>query len=206
MITDQLLKKYPIISDQIDVRELRVILFELEKLLKQGAIGSVVELGCYAGTTSLFIRRLLNAYQFAGEFHVYDSFAGLPDKTSEDTSVAGDQFVTGELLATRKTFTENFKKAGLQLPVIHKAWFNDLTVDDIPNNVLFAFFDGDYYQSIKDSFRVVVPRINSFATIVVDDYASEALPGAAKATDEWASQNGLSVRNQASLGIIELRS
>lgn len=205
MITDQLLKKYPIISDQVELRELRVILTELEILLKKGILGNVVELGCYTGTTSLFIRRLLNAYNFLGEFHVYDSFAGLPEKTNEDISAAGDQFVKGELLAPRKTFVENFKKAGLTLPVIHKGWFSDLTTHDIPATVMFAFLDGDYYESIKDSFRVVTPRLAPEATILVDDYASEALPGAAQATNEWARQHRLTVQSQASLGIIRLR-
>lgn len=204
MVTDELLKKYPIVSDQVNMRELRVILLELEALLRRGVGGNVVELGCYVGTTSLFIRRLLTAYNFAGEFHVYDSFAGLPPKTAEDQSVAGDQFITGELLAPRKTFIEHFKKAGLVPPVIHKGWFSDLSKNDVPGQVVFAFFDGDYYQSVKDSFRVCTPHFVGGATIIVDDYASEALPGAAKATDEWARANGKTVRSQASLGIIRL--
>ena len=72
-IADQLLNKYPIISDQVDIKELSVLLRELERTLRRGAIGNIVEFGCYVGTTSLFIRRLLDAYDFTGEFHVYDS-------------------------------------------------------------------------------------------------------------------------------------
>ncbi len=34
---DQLLAKYPIISDQVDAKELRVLLRELEKVLRGGA-------------------------------------------------------------------------------------------------------------------------------------------------------------------------
>ena len=117
--TDHLLAKYPIISDQVDAKELGVLLRELEKVLQSGAAGNIVEFGCYVGTTSLFIRRLLDAYDFAGEFHVYDSFAGLPEKTQLDASAAGEQFKAGELLAPRKTFIQNFKKAGLKLPTIH---------------------------------------------------------------------------------------
>jgi O-methyltransferase len=61
-ITDQLLTKYPIISDQVDIKELGALLRELEKTLRRGATGNIVEFGCYVGTTSLFIRRLLDAY------------------------------------------------------------------------------------------------------------------------------------------------
>jgi len=138
-----------------------------------------------------------------GEFNVYDSFAGLPEKTSADNSAAGEQFKAGELLAPRKTFVYNFKKAGLKLPIIHKGWFADFTPDDVPEDISFAFFDGDFYESIADSFRVCAGKFHEKVTIIVDDYANEALPGAARAVDEWLSRNQQFVlRTEASLAII----
>ena len=203
MITDQLLRTYPIISDQVDERELRVLLRELERLLKAGYQGSVVEFGCYVGTTSLFIRRLLDAYQYAGVFHVYDSFAGLPEKTTQDVSAAGEQFVAGELAATRKGFFQQFKKAGLRPPVVHKAWFAELTPQDVPEDIMFAFLDGDYYQSIMDSLWLVTPKLTLDAVLVVDDYANEALPGAARAADAWLQMHPrFRCRVEASLAVI----
>lgn len=202
MITPTLLKQFPIISDQVDARELTAILNELERLLAQGKRGNIVELGCYVGTTSLFIRRLMNEYRAADEFHVYDSFEGLPEKTSQDMSVAGDQFVAGALHASRRTLLENFKKAHLEAPVVHKGWFSDLTLADMPDGIIFAFLDGDYYESIRDSLRLVENKLLPGAVIIVDDYASEALPGAARAADEWAKRKGYRVQSMASLGII----
>ena len=202
-ITNQLLAKYPIISDQVDAKELGVLLRELETVLRSGATGNIVEFGCYVGTTSLFIRRLLDAYDFTGEFHVYDSFMGLPEKTQVDNSAAGEQFKAGELLAPRKTFIQNFKKAGLKLPTIHKGWFADFSPNDVPTDIIFAFFDGDFYESIVDSFRVCDGKLQETATIIVDDYANEALPGAAKATDEWLKVNRqFAARTESSLAII----
>jgi len=202
MITSALLKQFPIISDQVDTRELTAILSELEHLLAGGKRGSIVELGCYVGTTSLFIRRLMNEYKVTDEFHVYDSFEGLPEKTFQDVSVAGDQFVVGALYAARHTLLENFKKARLQAPIVHKGWFSDLVPKDMPDGILFAFLDGDYYESIRDSLKLVENKLLPGAIIIVDDYASEALPGAAKAADEWASRKGYRIQNMASLGII----
>ncbi|WP_408912794.1 TylF/MycF/NovP-related O-methyltransferase [Candidatus Nanosynbacter lyticus] len=202
-ITDQLLAKYPIISNQVDTKELSVLLRELEKVLRSGATGNIVEFGCYVGTTSLFIRRLLDAYDFMGEFHVYDSFAGLPEKTQADNSAVGEQFKVGELLVSRKTFVQNFKKASLKLPIIHKGWFADFTPEDVPESIIFAFFDGDFYESIVDSFRVCDGKFHKKATIVVDDYANEALPGAARAVDEWLTNHRqFTIRTEASLAII----
>ena len=203
MITDQLLRTHPIISDQVDERELRVLLRELERLLRAGCQGSVVEFGCYVGTTSLFIRRLLDAYQYVGSFHVYDSFAGLPEKTAQDASAAGEQFVAGELAATRKGFFQQFKKAGLRPPVVHKAWFAELTPQDVPEDIMFAFLDGDYYQSIMDSLWLVTPKLTLDAVLVVDDYANEALPGAARAADAWLQAHpGFRCRVEASLAVM----
>lgn len=203
MKTSELLRKYPIISRQVDANELGVLLNELERVLRAGARGNVVEFGCYVGTTSLFIRRLLDAYDFAGEFHVYDSFAGLPEKTPADFSAAGEQFKASELRASRKTFVQNFKKSGLKLPVIHKGWFSDFSPDDVPGDICFAFLDGDFYESIRDSFDLITPKLAPLAVVVVDDYASEALPGAARAVDEWLSAHpGKTKRVQASLAII----
>ncbi len=54
---------------------------------------------------------------------------------------------------------------------------------------MFAFFDGDFYESIARSFRVCESKFNEDAIIIVDDYANEALLGAAKATDEWLKVN-----------------
>lgn len=207
MITDDLLRKHSIVSNQVDKQELQVVLANLERLLTSGATGAVVEFGCYVGTTSLFIMRLLSQFNSSNEYHVFDSFAGLPDKTTYDISVVGEQFKTGELLATKNQFIANFKKANLKLPIIHKGWFSEVSPSAVPENIIFAFLDGDYYGSIKDSLKLIESKLSKQAVIVVDDYANEALPGAAKAVDEWLKPNPqYSLRVQASLAIIYQRS
>jgi len=174
------------------------MLDELENCLELG--GAVVEFGCYIGTTSLFIRRLLEAHNDQREFHVYDSFEGLPAKTAHDESGAGDQFQAGELAVSKKQFLHEFQKANLRPPIIHKAWFKDLTAADVPDKIAFAFLDGDFYESIRDSLKNVLPRMQTGGVIVVDDYAREALPGAAKAVHELLPKTQVKVAHN--LGLI----
>jgi len=201
MYTEQLLAKHPLVSDQVNREQLRVILGELEQLLDT-TDGAVVEFGCYIGTTSLFIRRLLDAYGDSRPFHVYDSFAGLPAKTAQDQSRAGDQFQAGELAVSKKQFMQQFQKAGLRAPFTHKGWFSDLTPADVPDPIAFAFLDGDFYESIRDSLRLVLPRMQAGGVVIVDDYAREALPGAARAVHELLP--GTSVQTHHNLGVIHI--
>ena len=116
---------------------------------------------------------------------VYDSFEGLPEKTIEDQSPSGLQFVAGELYAQKKQLINNFKRANLPLPIITKGWFSNITPDQLPDRIAFAFLDGDYYNSIRDSLKLTWPRLSPGAIVVIDDYANQELPGAEKAVDEW---------------------
>jgi len=199
-LIDSLLTRHALISNQVNKEQVKAILTELEKTLDQGTIGAVVEFGCYIGTTSLFIRRLLDARSDNREFHVYDSFVGLPPKTTEDESRAGEQFQVGELAVSKKEFLNQFKKAGLQPPITHKGWFSDLGEQDVPNEIAFAFLDGDFYSSIRDSLRLVRPRLQKGGCLIIDDYAREALPGAAKAVHELLA--GRTIATSHNLGIV----
>lgn len=189
-----------LLSDQIDERELAIILRELEKTLAANVAGDVVEFGCYVGTASVPLgKRLVTTNK---KLFVYDSFEGLPEKTREDESPTGTQFVAGELLASKKQLIKNFRQANVPLPGIIKAWFSDVTPDRVPDTISFAYLDGDYYHSVRDPLRLIWGRLAPNAIVVVDDYANEALPGAAKAVDEWLSHHPAKLRVEHSLAII----
>lgn len=196
------IRKFGLVSDQIDYDELSVIIREAEAVLDANLDGDFVELGCYTGTTALFITRLLREQEANNTLHVYDSFDGLPPKVSADNSPAGEQFKVGELKATKQQLIKHFRQAGLPIPKIHKGWFESLTESDMPAKIAFAFLDGDFYTSIQSSLAVITPQLQKGAVILIDDYVNEALPGARKAADAWAMQHGVSIRPEKSLGIV----
>ena len=153
--------------------------------------GDYVEMGCYRGDTSLLLAEILQGYnrdvaveKLVKKLWIYDSFEGLPGKSANDESVLGANFKSGELLVTKREVKERFLRAGLPVPVIKKAWFKDLTSDDLPSEIAFAFLDGDFYESIRDSLKLVVPKMNDKGVIVVHDYTNPALPGVKRAVDE----------------------
>ena len=168
--------------EQVSRKETEIILAEAEKCL--GIPGDFVELGCYKGDTSLLLGKVLKDSSESGKrLWIYDSFQGLPRKTIEDESVAGDEFREGELFVTKNFVVTRFKKAGLKVPITKKAFFQDLNEGDLPEKIAFAFLDGDLYESIKVSLRLIQGRI--LGTIIVHDYNNEKLPGVARAVREW---------------------
>ncbi len=193
-----------LISDQVTEREIGIILGALEKVVKNNVDGDIVEFGCYVGTTSLFMSEYLKSTQSNKKLHVYDSFAGLPEKLSYDSSPAGEQFVKGELAATKAQLINNYRKHNLPLPIIHKAWFEDLSGDDLPVKIAFAFLDGDYYSSIATSLRLIWTKLQTGSVVIIDDYANEALPGASRAINEWAKLKRLDIMNIAGMAVIQL--
>lgn len=185
---------------QVTARETEILLQELTKTLKNNVPGDVVEFGCYKADTSVLYQKLLESMGHGGviqsENHapsssqktlwLYDSFEGLPAKTREDNSAAGDAFQAGELLVTKREVIEKFKKMGLKLPKIKKAFFDDLDIIyDIPEKISYAFLDGDLYQSIKTSLRLVAEKMSQGGVIIVHDYNNPELPGSSRAVDEW---------------------
>lgn len=193
-LTD-LLKDYPIISEQVERIELAVLLSELEKVIEQDVEGEIVEFGCYEGTTSLFIARALKQKKSNKKFYVYDSFDGLPEKSSHDQSPLGTAFVRGELRATKAQFIANFRKSQLPLPIIAKGWFHEVESHQLPKSISFAFLDGDYYKSIRASLSLVLPRMTHGGVIIVDDYDNPKLPGVQKAIADTRMQGKRVVKN-----------
>lgn len=193
---------------QVTARETEILLQELTKTLTHNISGDVVEFGCYKADTSVLYQKLLESMGHGGAFQpenqaaqasqktlwLYDSFEGLPAKTREDNSAAGDAFQAGELLVTKREVIEKFKKMGLRLPKIKKAFFDDLDIIyDIPEKISYAFLDGDLYQSIKTSLRLVTDKMSQGGVIIVHDYNNPELPGSARAVDEWLKSHQVKV-------------
>jgi macrocin-O-methyltransferase TylF-like protien len=229
---------HQLVSDQVSSQDIAVVWRELKKVLQRGIPGAIVEFGCYVGTTSLFIRRLLDtcndevlppepqesplsgargltaetlgsddssrrvnapegqegvpilieetpANLMSREFHVYNSFEGLPAKAAQDASAAGADFGAGKLAVSKKEFLQQFRAANLTPPIIHRGWFDDLGPDDVPPQIAFAFLDGDFYASIRTSLQLVWPRLSQGGVVLIDDFRRPELPGVEHAVQDF---------------------
>lgn len=197
-------------NDQVSAEETEKILETARKCL--AVRGDFVELGCYRGDTSLLLAEVLREYNSglvensvekpAKKLWIYDSFEGLPEKNSKDLSELGKEFREGELMVTKKEVKQRFLRAGLPVPIIKKKWFNELTGEDVPSEVAFAFLDGDFYESIKDSIKAVADKMAENSVMIVHDYNNAALPGVMKAADEWRAASGKSIEIYKTMAVI----
>lgn len=187
-------------NDQVSLTETQKILELAYSTLH--VPGDWVEFGCYAGDTSLLLADLLKQatlekianYQptknlATKKLWLYDSFAGLPLKTNQDNSILGTDFQPGALTTSKRELKSRFLRANLPLPIIKKAWFSDLTPADLPETISFAFLDGDFYDSIKTSLKLLANRLNQDSIIVIHDYHNPALPGVKTAVQELLSKD-----------------
>lgn len=192
-------------NDQVSDKETRKIIEIAKRCLL--AEGDFVELGCYKGDTSLLLAELLvenSVDNSVKKLWIYDSFEGLPEKTSNDESELGRDFRKGELAVTKREVKQRFLRAGLPVPIIKKAWFDELTEADLPEKIAFSFLDGDLYESIRDSLRLVGDKMSVGSVMMVHDYNNPALPGVARAVDEWLRGRDIKMQKYQSLAIIYL--
>jgi hypothetical protein len=149
-----------------------------------GIEGDVVELGCNVGMTSSYLQRLIKHTKVEKALRVYDSFEGLPPKQTEDGATPCDK---GASAVTREMFMKTFEDAGVVLPIINQGFFGDIKDCHYPDKICFAFFDGDFYSSIMDSFKKVYHKMQPGGIILVHDYEYAPFPGVKKACDDFLS-------------------
>lgn len=183
-IEDEFLAKHVIGQPgMMSACQIKHILKNLREVLEADIPGDVVELGCHFGTTSVFIRRMLNHFNSDKEFHVYDSWEGLPEKSEQDGNTG--PFRKGSCQITKQHFLFAFHYEQLRLPNIHSGWFADIPDEEYPERICFAFFDGDFYSSIIDSFTKVYPKLVKGARVLIDDFEHPHLPGCQRACHDF---------------------
>jgi O-methyltransferase len=171
-----------------DADRLVNLYWAVSSVLVAGVEGAIVELGCNAGRTSVFLQMLIDHFAPERELHLYDSFEGLPTPGADDAFLQA-----GDLKATRSDVEGEFAHWGLREPHIHAGWFERTLPAFCPSPIAFAYLDGDYYASILTSLEWVYPRLSTRGIIVVDDYCDDArnpqawgrLPGVKKACDNF---------------------
>ncbi|MEV5374502.1 TylF/MycF/NovP-related O-methyltransferase [Streptomyces nondiastaticus] len=176
-------------GETVDPDRLGHVRAEVERIVAEGVPGAVVELGCFRGAMTLWIRSVLDSLGDSRPVHVFDSFEGLPDTTEEDEIV----MPLGAMSAGQAEVVATFAAWSKTPPLMYPGWFEDTLHDGLPGQIAFGYLDGDLYQSTVVSLAECVPRLAPGGSVILDDYADpEAnprtvvkFPGVKLACDEY---------------------
>ncbi|PKN94128.1 MAG: hypothetical protein CVU44_06925 [Chloroflexi bacterium HGW-Chloroflexi-6] len=158
--------------------------------------GDICEFGVAQGETSALIANEIRESEKI--FHLFDSFAGLSDPTTED-ELKDDIFSLGSMNAYKgkMSYQKNWVLSRLdavEFPQkrysLHEGFIEDVIAHEqnLPEKVAFAYVDFDLYAPIKTALEFLHTRTVKGAIIMIDDYDFFST-GVKKAVDEFLQAN-----------------
>jgi len=175
-------------SSIINSEQIKKLIEFLLKSIEENVEGDVVEFGCYVGESSKYLMKTLVETNSNKKLFVYDSFEGLPDLSEWEKNTG---WRPGTLKTSEEVLISNFKQNNLPLPIIHKDWFKNVPEYKVPEKISFAFLDGDFYDSIYDSFEKVYDKVQDGGYICFHDYKRNDLPGVEAAIKDFLNKKGV---------------
>jgi len=153
------------------------------QVIDQNIEGDFVELGCWKGGTAKLLALIMNWKRSNKTLHLYDSFEGLPELTSEDEPSEEKFFTKGIFEVSQKRLHQTMEN--ICNYTVYPGWFSETIPSKLPDKICYAHLDGDLYSSILESLEGVYPRLSPGAICVIDDYDFEQLPGVNQAVSEF---------------------
>ena len=181
-----ILDNIPDFSNNMSNVQYFIILASLINVLNNNIKGSIVELGCNSGGTSVRISKILDLYNSLKSFHVYDTFKGMPPHNEIKDNNINPIFLEHSMCCSVSKFSHVMEQLNIgRMPIIHQGLFCEINEDEYPLEICFAFFDSHLYDSIYDSFKLIWDKLQINGIIVIDDYEYTDLPGVKKACIDY---------------------
>lgn len=154
---------------------------------------SVVECGVWRGGASFAMMEL---FPECPEFHMFDSFEGLPEPTERDGQRAiglseENLFVAGRNFADHDDVTTSLATFGFSdRTITHKGWFEDTVAPSaIDRPIGILRLDGDWYASTKLVLDRLYDNVVTGGLVIIDDYYD--WPGCSQAVHDFLSERRL---------------
>lgn len=133
----------------------------LNRVIDNEVPGEVVELGTFTGYCALLFQNVIEQSKSDKKLHLYDSF---------ETQFRETGNIQDILIA-------NFKKAKLQLPIMHKGYFQETLPAQLPEKIAFVHIDCGFGGNQIEHKNIllfclnnVYPKLSKGAICVLMDY------------------------------------
>ena len=170
--------------------------------------GDVVECGVGWGSSFVQLAICVRLENRGRKLWGFDSFEdGFPPSSDEDKSVYGQPKEGGWATDINSTF-QKIKAVGIdklfmryQISLI-KGFFKDTLPDYHGNKIALLHIDADLYNSYRDAYTYLFPKVVQGGIIIFDEYLNTTeiakFPGAKKAIDETFLKECILKREEAS--------
>lgn len=138
--------------------------------------GSIAEVGVYQGSSA----KLIAENKKNKKFHLFDTFEGLPEISSNDDVKSG--WLSNTSIDSVKKYLSKYENL-----FFYKGIFPETTKNLTSEKFSFVHLDTDLYKSTLDSLEFFWPKMVDGGRIISHDYNSSNLDGVKKAFREFFS-------------------
>jgi O-methyltransferase len=149
----------------------------------------VVECGVWRGGMIAAMAEVLGN---TWEYHLFDSFEGLPKAKEIDGKAALDWQANTSSEAyysncmAEMSFAEKAMSMAGSRPIFHRGWFNETIPNFRPGQpITILRLDGDWYESTMTCLKHLYPYLENDGLLIIDDYF--AWDGCSKAVHDYLS-------------------
>jgi O-methyltransferase len=179
-------RKRDIDINYLDYIRLATLELVANEIHKKNLPGNVAEVGVYKGKFAKYI----NQYFPSKRLYLFDTFEGFDKKDVQTEKKLGFNDATQDFSNTSVDLVLKNMPFPKQC-VIKKGFFPETTAG-IEDSFVFVSLDTDLYEPIYQGLIYFYPRMVKGGYIFVHDVNNDSYKGAAKAVDEFSSQQGIS--------------
>ncbi len=169
--------------------------------------GPVVEIGCAAGATTIFLNKFMDDIGIDKPYWCIDTFGGFTEEDIDfETQNRGkdrSRLQGGFAANSQQWFEKTMSVNGISRVRTVKADINTFELPQELNNVSVCFIDVDLYRPVRSALSKIFSRMAPGGIVLVHDCVfGNVHDGAAQAYNEFSQQTGLPVDIQCRIGRI----
>ena len=177
----------------VGLKRLGNLQYCVTSVIRNRALGDLIETGVWRGGSSIFMRAILKVYgDTSRKVWLTYSFRALPppDPTRYPMDAGDTLWKYSELAIPLEQVKANFTRYGLldnQIEFLPE-WFRDTLLTAPIERLSILPLDGDLYESTMEALVALYPKVSTGGFVIVDDYG---LPTCRAAIEDFRQAQGI---------------